>query len=44
MDRLRPVRGHDGREALVHDVERLRPRDSLEASLALGARAAQAAS
>src|SRR5262249_3034672 len=39
--RRRAVGGHDGREALVDDVERLRPRDRLEASLAPGARPAQ---
>ena len=39
QDRLRSVRGDDGREALVDDIERLGPRDALEASLALGARA-----
>src|SRR5262249_822017 len=41
QDRLRAMRGHDGREALVDDVERLRPRDPLEASLAPGAHPAQ---
>src|SRR4029453_1346301 len=41
QDRLRAVRGDHGRESLVHDVERLRPRDALEAPLTLGARPAQ---
>src|SRR4029453_13526365 len=41
QDRLRPVGGPDGREALVDDVERLGPRDPLEASLAPGAHPAQ---
>src|SRR5439155_17902367 len=38
---LRTVRGDDRAEPVVDDVERLRPRDALEASLALGARPAQ---
>src|SRR5712692_2336782 len=40
-DRLRAVGGDHGRESLVDDVERLRPRNALEAPFTLGTRAAQ---
>src|SRR5438093_1048556 len=40
-DRLRSVRGDHFRAPRVHDVERLVPRDPLEAAFALGARAPQ---
>src|SRR5438445_227718 len=39
QDRLRAVRGHHGGESFVDDVERLRPRDTREAPLALRAHA-----
>ena len=41
QDRLRAVGGDDGGESLVDDVERLGPRDALEAPLPLGAHPAQ---
>ena len=41
QDRLRPVSGDHGRKSVMDDVERLGPRDPLEAPFALGADASE---